>query len=372
MAPDDELSGLLAPVSSNDRMHGLLRDPNVTQVAINRFDRVFYDDQAGTHKLEGAFANNGEYLGFLNQLLRITDVGYEDVATARTSVIEGSFDPLKTTLHGSIHIATKEVTRGDPILTVRKQPQEIVTLDDMVNQGMLSPEMRVLLEQAVRGRSNILISGGTGAGKTTLARALSWYIDPSQRVLSVEEIDELHLYDRLPNVAALTTHVERDADGRVLRGTTLEDLVREALRMRASRIWVGETRGREAYALVKACNSGHDGSVTTLHADDSRTAIDQLVSYMMEGQVTEDVARRQVANAFHLCVQIQRARMGRRIISEIVELDNVQEGKAQRINPIYKYDFEADTFVRPGVPGVRLTRLWAKYGVVPAAVGPVR
>jgi pilus assembly protein CpaF len=348
---------------SESRMFELMHDPNVSQISVNRFDRIFYTDSRGVQTIEGVFPNSAAYCGWLNGLMGLTDVGYEDIETARASVIEGSFDPTKTDMHGSIHIATKEITRGDPALTIRKQPIQLITLDTMLQQGMLSQEMRNFLELAVRGRSNILISGGSGAGKTTLARALSWYIDPNQRVLTAEEIDELHLSDRLPNVVSLTTFKKVDPEGRILRRVELEDLVREALRMRADRIWVGETRGRESFALVKACNSGHDGSCTTIHADNGGQAVKQLVTYVMEGGITEEVAREQVARAFHLVVQISKVKMGRRVITEITELEPVREGNEQRRNILFAYDHAAATFSQTGQPSPRLLRDWARYGV---------
>jgi Flp pilus assembly CpaF family ATPase len=335
----------------------------VSQVTINRFDRVFYADEDGPKKVDNVFPHAQAYLTWLNELLSLTDVGFSDVETARTSVIEGSFLSEKTDLQGSIHISTKEITRGDPALTVRKQPRNLITLDTMFKQKMMNTEMRQFLELSVRGRSNILISGGSGAGKTTLARALSWYIDPNQRVLTAEEIDELHLDDRLPNVVSLTTYKDVDERGRIVRFVELADLVRESLRMRADRIWVGETRGREAYALVKACNSGHDGSCTTLHSDDGKQAIKQLVTYVMEAGLTEEVAREQVAQAFHLVVQVAKVKMGRRVITEITELEPVREGGEQRRNILYRYDYELGDFVKIGQPSPRLIHAWARYGV---------
>lgn len=345
------------------RMNEILRDPNVGQIVANRYDRIFYTDHTGTHMVDRVFAGPEAYVAWLNSLLLLTDVGYRDVLTAKASVIEGSFNAQKTDIHGSIHISTSELTKGEPALTVRKQPKDLVTLDKMLQQGMMSPDMRLFLEQAVRGRLNILLSGGSGAGKTTMARALSWFIDPSQRVLTAEEIDELHLDDRLPNVVALTTYKHVDDEGRIIRRVSLEDLVREALRMRADRVWVGETRGKEAYALVKACNSGHDGSVTTMHADDSRQAIKQVITYVMESGLAEEVARDQVANAFHICIQIGKVRMGRRVIMEITELEAVREGNEQRTNPIYMYDYSTDGFQQVGRPTNRVLRALARYGV---------
>lgn len=364
----DGLSELFDSSSENvdysaARMFELLRDPQVSQITVNRFDRIFYIDASGTRTLEGVFPDSTSYRKWLNELLSITDAGYTDVDSARTSVIEASFNPDITDLHGSIHIATRELTRGDPALTIRKQPHTLITLDTMLSQGMMSQEMRRFLELAVRGRANILIAGGSGAGKTTLARALSWYIEPSQRILTCEEIDELHIADRLPNVVALTTYKSTDKEGKILRRVELEDLVREGLRMRADRIWVGETRGREAYALVKACNSGHDGSCTTVHADNGKQAVKQVVTYVMESGLTEEVAREQVAQAFHLVVQIAKVQMGRRVITEITELEPVREGSEQRRNVIFKHSPDSNSFTQVGQPTQRLLRDWSRYGV---------
>jgi pilus assembly protein CpaF len=151
--------------------------------------------------------------------------------------------------------------------------------------------------------------------------------------------------------------------GRMLRETTLDDLVREALRMRGDRVWVGETRGKEAYALVKACNSGHDGSVTTMHADSGKQAVRQVVTYVMESGLAEDPAREQVAQAFDLVVQINKVRMGQRAITEITELESVLEGKTQRLNQLYQYDMTSGGWAQKARPTLRLLHHWAKYGV---------
>jgi pilus assembly protein CpaF len=347
------------------RMFSILRDPNVSQVIANRHDRISFIDQGGVKRADGVFANAAAYINFLDTLLKYTDAGYTSVVDSNSSFIEGSFRPDLIELHGAIHIATAEVTRDEPALTVRKQPFNLVTLDDMYRQGMLNAEMRLFLETAVRGRSNIMISGGSGSGKTTLARALSYFIDPAQVVVTCEEIDELHLYDRLQNVTSLTTIRKRDDLGKVVRETTLDDLVRESLRMRADRVWVGETRGSEAYALTKACNSGHDGSVTTLHADSGKQAVRQMVTYVMESGLSETPSREQVSTAMNIVVQISRIRMDRRVITEISYLEPVLEGgNQQRLTPLWQYSRQQDghVFKVPSMPRP-LLESWERYGV---------
>lgn len=360
--PEASLDGLLDVDRGSERMMAILRDPQVTQICVNRHDRIFYSDQRGQKVVNGNLFTPATYVKWLNELLRLTDVGYSDVTTAKTSVIEGSFRPGVTDLHGSIHISTAELTRDEPALTIRKQPRTVVSLDDMLRAQMMNDEMRLFLQLAVHGRLNILLSGGSGAGKTTMARALSQFIDPHNRVITVEEIDELHLADSLDNVVGLTTYRQRDGEGRVVREVTLDDLVRESLRMRGDRIWVGETRGKEAYALVKACNSGHDGSITTIHADNGRQAIDQLVTYVMESGLPEGVARSQVSQAFHLVIQVGREKMGRRVIREITELEQVLEGSVQRTIPLFRFNSSTDGFEKVSTPSRRLIESMARYG----------
>ena len=359
-----DLSSLF--ISSNDassaKMFAILSDPEVNQITVNRFDRVYSSTINGVQLVKDIFPNRDAYMRWLNELIQWTDVPYDDIESVSASIVEGSFDAEKTELRGSIHIATKDLTRGDPCLTVRKQPVEVITLDTMLNQGMMSLDMRNFLELAVRGRSNILISGGSGAGKTTLTRALSWFVDPNHRILVAEDIDELHLGDILPNVVSLTTFRAFDNLGRIVREVKLDDLVKEALRMRADRIWVGETRGSEAYALVKGCNSGHDGSVTTIHADSGKGAVKQLITYVMENGLSEEVAREQVAQAFHLVIQISKVKMGRRVITEITELEPVREGTEQRRNTLFVYDYETDSFRQIAGPTKRLVNDWQRNG----------
>lgn len=353
------------PSYSTSRMFSLINDPEVFEVVVNRFDRVFYSDSSGRHTMHDVFPGPDHYVAWLRSLLVYTDISTDVLTDRRTGPVEATFLAERTSVRGSIHIIPSSLTYGDPAVTIRLdayRPDRDMTLDTLLDQGAMSEPMRDMLEQAVRGRSNILVSGGSGAGKTTLVRALAWYVDPSHRVVTVEEIKELHLEHKLPNVVSMMSLRVRDENGHIVHEETLYDLVREAFRMRPDRIWVGEVRGREAYALVKACNSGHDGACATVHADNPQQALQQMVTYVMESGVPEEVAREQVSRAMNIVLQVARIG-GKRVITEMSELEPVREGTAQRENLLFQYDAEAGRHLRRGHPSPSLLRRWSRYGV---------
>lgn len=369
--PTDETPDAPALHPVVGRLMELLCSPDCQQVFANAPDRIFYVDPArGLLQLPADTVPEEAYLQWVDLLVSFTDVGQQHrLATTPLPVVEGSFLPAKVRVDGSLHVVTSRITRSHPAVTVRKQPTERVTLDDMAAQGMMTPEMRDFLVAAVRARANILVSGGSGAGKTTLARALALHVPPTQRICTVEEIDELAVGGHLPNSVAMTTWRSVDANGVVLVEVTLEQLVREALRMRPDRIWVGETRGQEASALVKACNSGHDGSLTTVHGDTGQQAVKQLVSYVSESHLSESAAADQVARAFHLVVQIDKPDPTTRHVTEITELEPVREGTEQRRNQLWVRDQGRGTWERTGSVTKRLRGHAARYGVDLDAVG---
>lgn len=380
--PNPSLDDVFSPANTSaaaaeNILYQLLLDREVSQILINGYDRLFYTDTTGVKQKPNVFVNEAAYIECLYNFIKMfvdTNEVFDVHLRSRTGVIEGSFNPSKTNVHGSMHVVTRDVARRGPVVTIRKQPETPITLEQM-QQAMANTRpipvfnrgMQEFLKAAVKGRSNILISGGSGVGKTTLMRALSCAtggIDPNHRVITIEEIDELHIANRIPNAVSLMTFRKQNSSGESLLYVGVEDLVREALRMRADRIWIGEIRGKEAYALIKACNSGHEGSCTTIHADSAIQAVRQLVTYTMEAGVSEQVAREQVSRAFSVVVQMGKGLLGRRIISEIVEIEPVYEGNVPRQNSLYLYDQATDTFEQTGNPSSRLVNQWKNRGGV--------
>jgi pilus assembly protein CpaF len=210
----------------------------------------------------------------------------------------------------------------------------------MAQQGNMSQQMANLLKLASTCRLNIIVSGGTGSGKTTLLNALSHFIGLGERTITIEDAAELQLVQ--PHVVSLETRPE-NAEG--LGGVAQRDLVRNALRMRPDRIILGETRGPEAFDVLQAMNTGHDGSMTTIHANTPRDGITRLESMVMmaNGNLPLLSIRRQIASAVHLIVQIERMRDGMRRVTRITELVGM-EGDVIITQDLFTFRYDATAY----------------------------
>jgi pilus assembly protein CpaF len=240
-----------------------------------------------------------------------------------------------------------------PMMSIRKFAKREITLDLMAQQQSLSPAMAALLKIAGRCRLNILISGGTGAGKTTLLNAISQTIDPSERIITIEDAAELQL--QLPHVASLET---RPPNLENKNEITMRDLLKNALRMRPDRIILGEVRGAEAFDMLQAMNTGHDGSLGTIHASGPREALTRLENIVtMSGyDLPVRFIRAQIASAVHLIVQVARMRDGKRRITSITEIAGL-DGDIIATQELFTYRLDGEgpggelvgTFVNSGL-----------------------
>jgi pilus assembly protein CpaF len=310
-------------------LEGLLADDTVSDILVNGPDEVYVERGGRLERTDVVFVDEQH---LQNVALRIvTKCGRR---VDETSPIADARLP-----DGSrINVVMPPLALRGTMLSIRKFSRKEITLDGMTKAGCMSPGMATLLQVAARSRLNILISGGTGAGKTTLLNALSQMIDPQERVITIEDAAELNL--QLPHVGSLET---RPANLEGENEVTMSDLLRNALRMRPDRIILGEVRGAEAFDMLQAMNTGHDGSLGTIHASGPREALTRLENIvLMAGyDLPARFIRSQIASAVHLIVQISRMRDGRRRVVSITEIVG-SEGEIITTQELFSFRAEGD------------------------------
>ena len=307
-------------------LEALLRDDQVTDIMVNGPSDVFVERHGKLERTNIRFRDTHHIATIAQKIAakvgrRIDDAS--PMVDARLS--DGS----------RVNVIFPPLALDSPCISIRKFAKRSLTLDDMVALGSLTHGVAGLLEIAARSRLNILISGGTGSGKTTLMNAISRWIDNSERIVTVEDAAELQLQQ--PHVIRLETRpMSLEGTGLV----TQRDLVWNALRMRPDRIIIGEVRGPEAFDMLQAMNTGHDGSISTLHANSSRDALSRVENMVMMGHVNlpARAIRSQIVSALDLIIQVERMRDGVRRVTQISEICNL-EGDVITMNDIVRFEF---------------------------------
>lgn len=302
----------------------LMNNAEITDVLINGADSVFVERNGLLERTNIRFANDGHLMHFIQRLVgkagrRIDEVSpMVDAKLPDGSRLNAVIPPL--------------ALRG-PTVSIRRFKSKAVVFEDMVRMGSLTPEMAEFLIMAVRGRMNIVVSGGTGAGKTTMLNNISRFIPESERVVTIEQTAELQLQQN--DVVALETRPP-NVEGR--GEITQRDLLKNSLRMRPDRIIVGEARGGEVLDMLQAMNTGHDGSMSTIHANDTRDALDrmELMIALAGVELPVLIARQYIANAVQLLVHVTRLGTGERKVIRISELTGYRNGEFQ-LNDIFVY-----------------------------------
>jgi pilus assembly protein CpaF len=303
----------------------LLNDPEVTEVMVNGPKSVYVEKKGQLVKTSVAFDDDNHVLQIIDRI--ILPLGRHvdpDSPTVDARLPDGS----------RVNAVVRPVAIDGPSITIRKFSKEKLGINNLIDFGSITEKMAEFLRACVLARLNIIISGGTGSGKTTLLNVLSSFIPEEERIVTIEDAAELQLQQ--DHIVRMETKPE-NVDGRGM--VTIRDLVRNSLRMRPDRIVVGEVRGGEALDMLQAMNTGHDGSLTTVHANSPRDALARLETLvLMAGMdLPLKVVRQQIASAVDLIVQQTRLKDGSRKVTAITEVAGM-EGDTVVLTDVFKFD----------------------------------
>ncbi|MCA9078385.1 MAG: CpaF family protein [Planctomycetaceae bacterium] len=293
----------------------LMNDPEVSDVLVNGADSVFVERNGVLEPTDVRFADDAHLMRFIQRLVGRAGRRIDEVSPMVDAKLpDGS----------RLHAVIPPLALRGPTLSIRRFKTKAVLFEDMVRMQTLTPEMADFLIHCVKGRLNVLLSGGTGAGKTTMLNNLSRFIPTSERVVTIEETAELQLQQA--DVVGLETRTA-NVEGKGL--ITQRELLRNTLRMRPDRIIVGEARGGEVLEMLQAMNTGHDGSMSTVHANDTRDALHrlELMIALSGAELPVHVARQYIASAIQIFVHIARLSNGERKVMRISELTGVTDGE---------------------------------------------
>jgi pilus assembly protein CpaF len=302
------VAGIVDEVLGYGPIEPLLKDDSVTEIMVNGYRQVFVERRGKLELSSVQFASD-------EHLMRVID---RVVSAVGRRVDEASPMVDARLADGSrVNVIIPPIALHGPVLTIRKFSQDALTAQDLIALGSLSESASDFLRACVCGKLNVLISGGTGVGKTTLLNALSSFIPNDERIITVEDAAELRLQQ--PHVVALESRPS-NIEGQGAVG--IRDLVRNALRMRPDRIVIGEVRGPEAVDMLQAMNTGHEGSLTTIHANNPRDALSRLETCVLTAGVDLPLRaiREQISSAFDLVVQLSRLVDGSRRVTHITEV----------------------------------------------------
>ncbi|MEX0755278.1 MAG: CpaF family protein [Actinomycetota bacterium] len=318
--PHRELTRVVNEVSDEvvgfGPIEALLRDPDVTEVMVNGPNDVYVERKGRLERApDGLFEGEESVLHLIERIVGPLGVRVDESSPwADARLPDGS----------RVHAIVPPLSLRGPCVTVRKFTAVPLEADELVRMGAMGPRMLAFLSACVRGRMNVIVSGGTSSGKTTLLGVLSSFIPDDERLITIEDAAELRLAQ--PHVVALEA---RSANVEGKGAVTIRDLVRNALRMRPDRIVVGEVRGGEALDMLQAMNTGHEGSLSTAHANSPRHLLWRLETMAMMSDVDLPVAhiRAQVASAIDVIVHLARLRDGRRVVLRVACVEGLVDGE---------------------------------------------
>lgn len=327
----NELKGkMLDSVFGLGPIEQFINDENVTEVMINGFDEIFIERDGRLEKTDAAFENEEQLRVLIDRI--VAPLGRR---------IDESCPVVNARLASGhrVNAVIPPVTRRGAHVTIRAFSRHVFTLQEMCEIGSIEHEVKAFLEKLIRERKNVVVSGGTGSGKTTMLNALSCVIGEGERIITIEDAAELQFAPGLHVVSMEARPENAEGCGEI----TIRDLVKNSLRMRPDRIIVGECRGEEALDMLQAMNTGHDGSLTTIHANSTKDVVERMVTLVRFAvDLPLEAILAQIGTAFDFILQVSRARSGKRFLSQIAKVEFMRETSRVLIKPVYsRFNFES-------------------------------
>lgn len=307
-------------------LDGIMKDDSITEVMINGYQNIFVEQKGRVHKLDMTFEDPR----------RLEDVIQRIVGQAGREVNQAN--PIVDTRlpNGSrVNVVLPPISLVGPVVTIRKFSKNPMTIERLIAYGSLTQPIADFLETLVKAKYNIFICGGTGSGKTTFLNALSNYIPKDERIITIEDSAELQI-ENVPNLVSLET---RNANSAGAGAITIRDLIKSSLRMRPERIIVGEVRGAEALDMLQAMNTGHDGSLSTGHANSTHDMLSRLETMVLQGAagLPLPAIRQQISSAVDIIIHLSRLRDHTRKTMAITEVLGLDERGNIMLNPLYEF-----------------------------------
>lgn len=307
-----------------DVLQELVDDPHITEIMINGPDCIFIERNGRLFQSELRFDSQERLQNIIQQI----------VSDCNRVVNEASPIVDARLRNGArVNVVLGPVALNGPIVTIRRFPDKPIMMNDLVAYGSITEEVCDWLSRLVCAKYNIFISGGTGSGKTTFLNALSYYIPKEERIITIEDSAELQI-PGIPNLVRMET---RNANVEGCKEITIRDLIKTSLRMRPDRIIVGEVRGGEAFDMMQCLNTGHDGSMSTGHANSSKDMLSRLENMILMGmEIPLAAIKQQIASGIDIIVHLGRLRDKSRKVLEITEIQGFSEGEIV-LNPLYQF-----------------------------------
>lgn len=308
-----------------DAIQELVDDPEVSEIMVNGPKKIFYEKKGRIYRWDGQFTSEERLVDILQQIV----ARHNRVINLSAPIVDSRL------ADGSrVNMVLAPISIDGSALTIRKFPEHPLTMQQLIAMGAICEEAADLLQTLVKARYSMIISGGTGSGKTTFLNALSQYIPSDERIITIEDSAELQIQG-VDNLVRLET---RNSNMEGVAAITIHDLIRTALRMRPDRIIVGECRGAEAFDMLQAFNTGHDGSLSTGHANSSRDILSRLEMMVLMGMdLPLNAIRRQIVSGVDIIIHLGRLRDKSRRVLEIAEVDGLKDGEIQ-LNPLYRFE----------------------------------